>query len=87
MWVDESPIQYQNWAPGFPGDAGGNKDCGVMNYNAYHGMWLLVECDNREYAICKMPMSRFIRQYCCYIFNVTLLIHKLITIMKLSYFT
>ncbi len=60
MWVDQTPVQYQNWVPGFPGDADDNKDCAVMNYNDYHGQWMLVACNRKEYVICKMPKSMLI---------------------------
>ncbi|XP_072020401.1 macrophage mannose receptor 1-like [Amphiura filiformis] len=53
-WSDSTSIDFTNWAPGEPNNAGNGEDC-VHLTAAYHnvGMWNDLECDRQENYICK----------------------------------
>ncbi|XP_006815865.2 macrophage mannose receptor 1-like [Saccoglossus kowalevskii] len=52
-WVDESVLQYTNWAVGEPSDSNGEEDCVVMLHN--QGTWNDLVCSGYKGYVCKRP--------------------------------
>ncbi|XP_077993429.1 macrophage mannose receptor 1-like isoform X2 [Glandiceps talaboti] len=54
-WVDDSPVQYSNWAQGEPTNTEkfGQEDCVLMS--SYLGDWKDVRCKTYKGFICKKP--------------------------------
>ncbi|KAK5986374.1 hypothetical protein GCK32_008630 [Trichostrongylus colubriformis] len=63
MWIDESPLNYKNWAKGEPNNLGGKENC-VAIYskginctleNDHLKRWIDIPCDYKLYGgfVCK----------------------------------
>jgi len=57
VWVDGSPIGYENWGEGEPNDGGSGSDCAVIMTPpaSRASRWADRECDSRRPYICEAP--------------------------------
>lgn len=55
-WDDHSPLDYTNWYPGEPNNAGDGEEC-VQMYIFENGAWNDNNCNERTEYICQMPIS------------------------------
>ena len=55
-WDDHSPLDYTNWYPGEPNNAGDGEEC-VQMYIFENGAWNDNNCNDKTEYICQMPIS------------------------------
>lgn len=61
-WVDGSPIEFTNWAPGFDMQPNGNLKCATYwtstNNPQKVGLWRYSDCDKvQAQAVCMQPAN------------------------------
>jgi hypothetical protein len=53
QWQDGTPVDYLNWGPGEPNDAGGIEDCAELNRYGVDGGWNDEPCDGALPFVCE----------------------------------
>ncbi len=53
-WSDRTPVDYTNWNPGEPNDAGGSEECVEMFVHT-DGGWNDNNCYANRNWVCKIP--------------------------------
>ena len=57
-WVDKTPVDYTNWAPGEPNDSVGNENCVEFYTNGgLARQWNDGYCNNNKRFVCKKRPS------------------------------
>ena len=57
VWLDGTPWDYDNWAPGAPN--GGNENCIRMYESDPDGRWNDIECGEERTFVCKKGKKQY----------------------------
>merc|ERR1712228_1065301 len=63
-WIDGEFVDYENWAPGEPNNAGGGEDCTEIMSETQK--WNDLRCNTKRAFICEIPKGMEIgKEHCC----------------------